>query len=49
VQLVFGHVGLNGWQFENLMAQGPWVLSDEEMATAAAAGGLKSNGMVGRQ
>jgi hypothetical protein len=49
VQLVFAHIGPNGWQFENLMAQGPLVLSDEALATPAAAGGLKGNGVIGRQ
>ena len=49
MQLVFGHVGLDGRQLQNLMAERLWVPSYEGMATAAAARRRECHGVIGRQ
>jgi hypothetical protein len=41
MQLVFGYLGLDWRQLQNLMAEGLWVLPIQPMATAAAQRGLE--------
>ena len=49
MQLVLGHLGLDGRQFQDLMPQWVPILAIEGLAATAALLGPKGNSVIGRQ